>query len=223
MRRTCSPLVLLLSATLLTFGAAWSCAWWRPAPGGPEQTPSFWKQPDRTTWMGPGRTGVGWTEITLFGASGFTPAGYDLAEWLPGWVSPPTDRPVEERAVLVISAGWPAPCLRARLVGHGDHTPGPGGLRTGLGPQRVHWGEWEQAVVVHESLAGANKHRVLPRGVIASGMVIDLLFWSIPGLTIIGLFLIRRISRRRRSCCPACGYPIGTSDVCSECGAGHHA
>jgi len=29
---------------------------------------------------------------------------------------------------------------------------------------------------------------------------------------------IRRAIRRRRGLCPACAYPIGTSDVCTECG-----
>jgi hypothetical protein len=30
---------------------------------------------------------------------------------------------------------------------------------------------------------------------------------------------IRRIIRRKRGLCPACAYPVGTSDVCTECGA----
>lgn len=29
----------------------------------------------------------------------------------------------------------------------------------------------------------------------------------------------RRRSRARRGLCPSCAYPIGTSDVCTECGA----
>lgn len=208
-----------LSAVVLNLAVAWSCTWWRLAPGGPKQTPTFWKQPNSTAWMGPGQLGLGWTEITLYGAANLTPAGYDLAQWLPGWIDPPTDAPVEQRAVLVMGAGWPARCLRARLVGRGDHSPGPGGtIRTGLGPQRVHWDEWEQAIIVDGGLSAVNHYRVLPTGVIASGMILNLLFWSIPGLTIPGMFLTRRLVRRRRHCCPACGYPIGSSDVCTECG-----
>ena len=30
---------------------------------------------------------------------------------------------------------------------------------------------------------------------------------------------VRRAIRRRRGLCPACAYPIGTSEVCTECGA----
>ena len=170
---------VLLSAVVLNLAVAWSCVWWRPAPGGPAQMPSFWKQPDRTAWMGPGQIGLGWTEITLFGSGGLTEAGYDLAEWLPSWIDPPTAGPLEERAMLSISAGWPARCLRARLVGRGDHSPGPGGvIRTGLGPQRIHWGAWEQAIILQDSPAAANQHRVLPTGLIATGLLVDLLFWS---------------------------------------------
>jgi hypothetical protein len=30
---------------------------------------------------------------------------------------------------------------------------------------------------------------------------------------------VRRRIRIKRGRCPACGYPIGSSDVCTECGA----
>jgi hypothetical protein len=29
---------------------------------------------------------------------------------------------------------------------------------------------------------------------------------------------VRRSMRRRRGLCPACGYPVGMSEVCTECG-----
>ena len=31
--------------------------------------------------------------------------------------------------------------------------------------------------------------------------------------------IVKRRVRRRRGLCPACAYPVGTSDVCTECGA----
>ncbi len=31
-------------------------------------------------------------------------------------------------------------------------------------------------------------------------------------------FALRRSIRRRRGLCPACAYPVGASDVCTECG-----
>ncbi len=43
------------------------------------------------------------------------------------------------------------------------------------------------------------------------------------GALLIGAFfvrpLVRRQARRRRGLCVVCGYPVGTSTVCTECGA----
>ena len=42
------------------------------------------------------------------------------------------------------------------------------------------------------------------------------------GALLIGAFFIplaRRQARRRRGLCLVCGYPVGTSTVCTECGA----
>jgi len=41
------------------------------------------------------------------------------------------------------------------------------------------------------------------------------LFWSL----VFAPFQFRRWRRMRRGLCPACAYPIGASDKCSECGA----
>lgn len=35
-------------------------------------------------------------------------------------------------------------------------------------------------------------------------------------------FVLRRMVRRRRNLCPACAYPIGISNVCTECGGEVH-
>lgn len=213
-------LLILLLSVVLTFAVAWCCAWWRPAPGGATQMPSFFKQPDGTTWMGPGQVGLGWTQITLYGATGFTAHGLEQAAWLPKWIQPPTEGPLDERAMYAIRAGWPARCLRARIIGRGDDSPGPGGVfRTGLGPQRVHWNQWEQAIIVDDRAPDASQYRVLPRGIIATGAILNLLVWSIPGVLIAAACSLRRAVRRRRCLCPACGYPVGRSDACTECGA----
>ncbi len=37
-------------------------------------------------------------------------------------------------------------------------------------------------------------------------------------LLICGSFALRRFIRRRRGLCPACAYPMGDSNVCTECG-----
>ena len=64
----------------------------------------------------------------------------------------------------------------------------------------------------------------LPSGVakpIWPGFAINTIFYAamlwvvffVPGM-------VKRRVRRRRGLCPACAYPIGTSEVCTECGEG---
>ena len=45
-----------------------------------------------------------------------------------------------------------------------------------------------------------------------------LFYAAILWLLIPGPFVLRRFIRVRRGLCPACAYPRGESDVCSECG-----
>ena len=44
------------------------------------------------------------------------------------------------------------------------------------------------------------------------------LYAAILWLLIPGPFVLRRFIRAKRGLCPACAYPRGESDVCSECG-----
>jgi hypothetical protein len=209
--------LLLLSSAAITLAVAWSCVWWRPAPGGANRTPSMWKQPDRTAWMGPGQRALGWTEITLYGTTGLT------ATPLPAWIDPPSEGPLRDRAVHVVGAGWPVRCLQARIVGLADYSAGPGPYTTGLGPQRVHWNGWEHAIVLDDSPAIASLHGVLPHGLIARGLILNLLFWSLPGLALVALLRVRRLFRTRQSRCAACGYDtkgLPADTACPECG--HH-
>ena len=62
--------------------------------------------------------------------------------------------------------------------------------------------------------------RVIPYHPIWPGFAINTIFYAailwvvffVPGK-------VKRTLRRRRGMCPACAYPIGTSPVCTECGA----
>jgi len=52
------------------------------------------------------------------------------------------------------------------------------------------------------------------------GFALNTLFYAAVLWTLFaGLFALRRVIRRRRGLCPACAYPIGSSAVCTECGA----
>jgi len=51
------------------------------------------------------------------------------------------------------------------------------------------------------------------------GFAINTLFYAaVCWLLLSAPFALRRRLRRRRGRCPACAYPVGTSDVCTECG-----
>ncbi len=72
----------------------------------------------------------------------------------------------------------------------------------------------------------ANRHLggVLPFRPIWPGFAINTLVYAVL-LAALWLFIrvghfyaFRRVIRIRRGLCPACGYPMGESDVCSECG-----
>src|SRR5436190_180033 len=66
----------------------------------------------------------------------------------------------------------------------------------------------------------APTHSLLPYFVLPSGFIFNTIFYAaILWLLFAAPFALRRRIRARRGQCPGCAYPIGTSDVCTECGA----
>ena len=63
------------------------------------------------------------------------------------------------------------------------------------------------------------RYRPLPYRPLWPGFAVNtLLYAAILWLLIPGPFALRRFIRRRRGLCPGCGYPMGDSNVCTECG-----
>ncbi len=61
--------------------------------------------------------------------------------------------------------------------------------------------------------------RALPLRPLWPGFAVNTLLYAVVlWLLIPGPFALRRFIRVRRGLCPACAYPRGESDVCSECG-----
>ena len=56
--------------------------------------------------------------------------------------------------------------------------------------------------------------RPLPAGFAANLLLYTLIIWSLW----LSALTLRRALRRRRNRCPACGYPVGSSSFCTECG-----
>ena len=60
----------------------------------------------------------------------------------------------------------------------------------------------------------------LPCTVIWPGFAINTIFYAaMLGVVFFVPGMVKRRVRRRRGLCPACAYPVGTSPVCTECGA----
>jgi hypothetical protein len=61
--------------------------------------------------------------------------------------------------------------------------------------------------------------RAIPTKIIWGGLAINTLFYAgILWLLFAAPFALRRRRRIKRGLCPACAYPVGESDVCTECG-----
>jgi len=64
---------------------------------------------------------------------------------------------------------------------------------------------------------------VLPYGPLWPGFAVNTLFYAgVLWVLFCGPFALRRMIRRRRGRCAQCAYPVGSSAVCTECGAALH-
>jgi hypothetical protein len=67
--------------------------------------------------------------------------------------------------------------------------------------------------------SGNNGRRMLPTRPIWPGFAINTAFYAvILWLLFAAPFALRRRRRMRRGLCPASAYPVGDSEVCTECG-----
>jgi hypothetical protein len=124
---------------------------------------------------------------------------------IPRWsraATPPTEGDEQHRAVWEDARGWPLVCLVSYCHDFGGRVERPWSIDLGE-PQAV-----------------ANLPRVLPLRPILDRFAIDAVFFAVVLWAItLGPAAVRRFVRRRRHRCPACGYPVGESDRCTECGA----
>jgi hypothetical protein len=75
---------------------------------------------------------------------------------------------------------------------------------------------WDVTGVVYEHFS---KPKGLPLRPIWPGFAINTVFYAaILWLLFAAPFALRRWRRIKRGLCPKCAYPVGTSEVCTECG-----
>ena len=142
----------------------------------------------------------------------------DPAAIVPNW-GMTHDRPVGSDQATCIdgyASGWPLLSMRTFWIRDPIAANVPKRIRTGIELSGMPWREGNDITGI----------RVLPLGIISIGFAINTIFYAATlsgGWLLFAFpFVIRRSRRIKRGLCPACGYPVGTSDVCSECGLRVH-
>jgi hypothetical protein len=80
---------------------------------------------------------------------------------------------------------------------------------------------WPTLALQKREVGGLEEHHVLlPLRPIWPGFAINTVFYAAILWALFAMsFVVRRRRRVRRGLCAGCAYPVGTSDVCTECGA----
>ncbi len=109
-------------------------------------------------------------------------------------------------------AGWPILGMRGEKVAH-----------LVAGSNTVKSARFYAAIPIGQARKAFfhNTPEILPFRPIWPGFAFDTIFYAaILWPLIIGPFALRRLIRRRRGLCPACGYDLrhGAHEVCPECG-----
>ena len=124
----------------------------------------------------------------------------------------------------IIGSGWPLPVFSASIhsVGHGSFDYEVfGGIETPLEPFAYGGIKLPKGRRLPPGLGlpGSAMPRVVPLRPIWLGFAVNTIFYAaLLWVLIPGPFALRRLIRIRRGLCPACAYPRGQLEMCSECG-----
>lgn len=115
-----------------------------------------------------------------------------------------------------IDAGWPMCSFRGFVSGG---LKGPFNSKQ-VPPLYKQLPQHELGVIaIERSVSNTTMNRYLPYMPIWFGLIVNTLVYAILILAIMWILLtVRAMRRLRRNLCPHCKYPIGVSDVCTECG-----
>ncbi len=219
-RSSVIALVCLLAGAAMTVVVAWGCVAcaagreWSPGPAeGPDRAvivdlyaremSEGWAVIEPREMRRPGVTSFGFKCVPLASPGPDAPFT-DLKGW--------DDAPTEHRWWSF--AGWPSPCFSSKtllfkLIASIRYSPrvAPQGRELGIRVEQSALGNWPADTFYFPTALewkGAAIDTLVYAGVIAA-------LWP-------GRRAAMRLWRVRRGLCPGCAYPVGVSEVCTECG-----
>ena len=210
-RRIILILIFLLAGAVVNVAVAWMCALTSSA--GTETFAAAVH--DSTIWQVGRYSRTGAVVFVSVrdrsggvGRSGF---GGDPAEFLDDWTGFASPTPQFESGEITretrVASGRGLPMLALWCeTTRGGEGQIRGGIDTGALPLNF----WIQKTPPFWA-----DSRVLPLRPLWPGFAVNTLFYA---ALLWSPFVLRRFIRVRRGLCPACAYPRGESDVCSECG-----
>lgn len=177
----------------------------------------------------------GLTELDGLGPWYFWDLEYELEDWTPSILADSLDAIINENAPSKnsleqndlryqlnqfwyrnaklhkrIDAGWPMRSFQGFVSG---------GWLDPKDPRKLFPPQSLRAFTVERQLKNITITRYLPYRPIWLGLILNTLLYAIVILTTMWLLLATRAKLRiRRNLCPNCKYPIGVSEVCTECG-----
>lgn len=161
-----------------------------------QRSPGYMR--DMAFWIGPTRVERGVSEAGI------------------PWVNTISPR---ARADRVLS-GWPLVALESQEYSEAGHEP-PWHTVINLSSVTIRYSNWRAGLQadVGSAAPGWSIPTVLPVAPLWIRFMVDTVFWGAVGWVLLsGPGTVRRVRRIRRGLCSACGYPIGISPVCTECG-----
>ncbi|MBL1217557.1 MAG: hypothetical protein D8M59_08675 [Planctomycetes bacterium] len=198
-RSLCTAVIFLILGAIVNVAVAWGCVLWsspRDMIRGPWPTPlpEGWTEPDSDS----------------IGQQGFG------IQCMWGVVAVPVDRDTHGStgtSLCAWLAGWPCHSLFMDR-----HFPMFAGDLYDLGNFSAPT-QFQDGITIPGWFQSRSSAVCLPTRPLWSGFAADTLLYAVVlWLLIARPFHLRRWRRIRRGLCENCGYPIGTSPVCTECG-----
>ncbi|HWB18891.1 MAG TPA: hypothetical protein VG711_01210 [Phycisphaerales bacterium] len=190
--------VLLAAGAVVNVAVAWGCAWWSLTHYAELE---YGRDDEERKRMLDEALSRGFRCVVFDGAQGSLAFGIDSGQGYQKLHVFPYSL-YRYTGYHEFSAGYPCKALEGYWMRSTDQDP------------------WEQVggIAVTRPMDNGDR-RLIPYTPMWPGFLVNSLFygaivWGIFAAT----FTMRRMIRRKQNLCSHCGYPIGVSDVCTECG-----